>query len=210
VDEKALSRLVEIGGDKPEFHLILGKAYLNREEPEKALPELQRAGAANPNLPFVHFSMGLAHLRLNHNEEAEAEFRKDLAVEPDLADTYEQLGQLYQRAGNDEEAARLFHEALARNASMPASLFGLAKIYMQQEKYNEALLAIDSAVRLAPGHQGVHYVRGQVLAQLGRREEAQAEFATAKKIISADSGKRPEALGDQRIPNPELAQPPQQ
>src|SRR4029077_7015404 len=39
LDEKALNRLVEVGGEAPEFHLILGKAYLNRGEPETALPE---------------------------------------------------------------------------------------------------------------------------------------------------------------------------
>src|SRR5260370_33969413 len=210
LDEKALSRLVEIAGNKPEFHLILGKAYLNREEPDKALLALQRAAAANPNLPYLHFSLGVAHLRLNHNEEAEAEFRKDLAVEPDLADTYEQLGQFYQRAGNDEEAARFFHEALKRNAKMPASLFGLAKVYMQQEKYKEALLVIDSAVRLTPNYQGVHYLRSQVLARLGRREEAQDAFSTPIRLINAALAHRREALSDERIPNPELAQPPQQ
>ncbi len=205
----ASRRLLEIGGEKPEFHLILGKAYLNREEPEKALPELQRAAAANPDLPFVHFSLGVAQLRLDHREEAEAEFRKDLAVEPDLPDTYEQLAQLYQRAGNNEEAERFFHEALKRNPKMPGSLFGLAKICMQQEKYSDALPAIDSAVRLAPDNQSVHFVRGQVLARLGRREEAQAEFGIAKKMVNADLSKRRESLSDQRIPNPELAQPPQ-
>src|ERR1700686_858354 len=39
LDERALNRLVEVGGDAPEFHLILGKVYLNRGEPEKAIPE---------------------------------------------------------------------------------------------------------------------------------------------------------------------------
>ena len=43
LDEKALYRLVEIGGQSPEFHLILGKAYLNREEPDKAISELELA-----------------------------------------------------------------------------------------------------------------------------------------------------------------------
>jgi tetratricopeptide (TPR) repeat protein len=209
LDEKALTRLLEIGGDKPEFHLILGKAYLNREEPEKALPELQRAAAANPNLPFVHFSLAVANLRLDHKEEAEMEFRKDLAVEPDLPDTYEQLGQFYQRAGNNEEAAKLFHEALKRNPQMAASLFGLAKINTQEEKYREALSAIDATLRLAPGSQGAHFLRGQILARLARSEDAQAEFATAKKMVNADLTKRRESLSDERIPNPELTQPPQ-
>ena len=209
LDEKALARLLEIGGDKPEFHLILGKAYLNREEPEKALPELQSAAAANPNLPFVHFSLAVAHLRLDHKEEAEAEFRKDLAVEPDLPDTYEQLGQFYQRAGNNDEAAKYFREALKRNPQMPASLFGLAKISMQEEKYREALSAVDSTLRFAPSSQGAHFLRGQILARLGRRDDAQAEFATAQKMVNADLTKRRESLSDERVPNPELAQPPQ-
>ena len=46
LDEKALNRLVEVGGQTPEFHLILGKAYLNREELDKAISELERV-----NLP---------------------------------------------------------------------------------------------------------------------------------------------------------------
>jgi hypothetical protein len=48
--------------------------------------------------------------------------------------------------------------------------------------------------------------------RLGRREEAQAEFAMAKKMVDADLGKRREVLidqNDQRVPNPELAQPPE-
>jgi Flp pilus assembly protein TadD len=93
---------------------------------------------------------------------------------------------------------------------MAASLFGLAKIYMQQGKYRQALGEIDAAVRLAPDNQSVHFVRGQVLARLGRREEAQAEFATAQKMVNADLSKRRESLSDQRIPNPELAEPPQE
>jgi Tfp pilus assembly protein PilF len=182
---------------------------LNREEPEKALQELERAATADSNLPFVHFSLGVAHLRLNHNEEAEKEFRKDLMVEPDLPDTYEQLGLFYLRTGNNDEAAKFFREALKRNPQMAASLVGLAKIYMQEEKYRDALAAIDPAVRLAPGSQSAHFLRGQILARLGRRGEAQAEFATAKKMMNADLSKRRESLGDERVPNPELAQPPQ-
>jgi len=75
LDEKALARLVEVGGDDPEFRLILGKAYLNRDEPEKALVELQRAEKINPNLPFLHFGLGIAYMHTNDNQHAEAEFR---------------------------------------------------------------------------------------------------------------------------------------
>ena len=40
LDEKVLARLIEVGGDRAEFHLLMGKAYLYRQETEKAVAEL--------------------------------------------------------------------------------------------------------------------------------------------------------------------------
>ena len=211
LDEKALARLVEVGGDAPEFHLILGKAYLNRHEPEKAIAELQRAEGAKPDIPFLHFGLGIAYMRVNDNERAEAEFRKEIAVEPDLPDIYEQLGEFYLKAGKDDEAEKAFQAALHRNPKMPASLFGLAKIHVRREKYQLALTEIDGAVRYAPDSQNVHFMRGRILMKLGRREEAQKEMLAAKRLLdaSADKEREPAPMDDSRVRNPELAEPPQ-
>jgi Flp pilus assembly protein TadD len=211
LDEKALTRMVEVGGDAPEFHLILGKAYLNRHEPEKAIAELKKAESAKPDMPYVHFGLGIAYMRTNENEQAEAEFRKEIAVEPDLPDIYEQLGEFYLKTDRDEEAAEAFREALKRNPKMPASLFGLAKIHLRQERYQQALAEINRALHLAPESQNVHFMRGRILMKLGRREEAQREMAAAKKILdaSAEQQNEPASMNDERVRNPELAEPPQ-
>jgi tetratricopeptide (TPR) repeat protein len=210
LDEKALNRLVEVGGDTAQFHLIMGKAYLNRQEPERALAELERAESANPDLPFVHFNLGMAFMRThNHdNERAAAEFLKDIAIEPDLPDNYEQLGVLYQRMEKYDDAEKSFRDALQRDVKRPRSYFGLAKIHQLRGKYQEALRAIDDALRLAPDGQSVHYVRAQILTKLGRREEAQAEFSTVKKIHESNNNKDLESFGEGRVPNPELTQRP--
>jgi tetratricopeptide (TPR) repeat protein len=211
LDEKALTRMVEVGGDSPEFHLILGKAYLNRHEPEKAIAELERAESAKPDLPFVHFGLGMAYMRSNDNERAEAEFRKEIAVEPDLPDIYEQLGEFYLKVGKDDEAAGAFRAALKRNPKMPASLFGLAKINLRRERYQQALTEIDGALRFAPGSQNVHFMRGRILMKLGRRAEAEKELLVAKEMLdaSADKEREPASMDNDRVRNPELAEPPQ-
>jgi Flp pilus assembly protein TadD len=209
LDDKALSRLVEVAGDTPEFHLILGKAYLNREELDKAISELELAASANTNLPYVHFSLGLAYMRKEDNERAEAEFRKDMAIEPDLPDNYEQLGLLYSQEQKDEEAEHFFRQALHYNSRQPVSLLGLGRLYQRQGKNREALTALDAAEKLVPENQNVHFMRGQILLRLGRREEGQAELATSKKLVDANLSKQREKYGDSPIPNPELKQPPQ-
>lgn len=210
LDEKALARLLEVGGDTPEFHLILGKAYLNREEFPKAIEELQRAAEANSTLPFAHFEMGLAYVKSGENEKAELEFRKDIAVEADLADNYDQLGNLYLRMNREEEAEKAFGECLQRDAKRPAAQYGLAKIYMQQKKYQKALTALAAAERNTTNAQSIHFLRGQVLMRLGRKLEAQAEINKGQKEMDAALPKNGQmATSDDRVPNPELTQPPQ-
>jgi tetratricopeptide (TPR) repeat protein len=211
LDEKALSRLVEVGANTAEFHLIFGKAYLNRGEPEKAMAELEQAASMNPKLPFVHFNLGVARMRTQDTRGAEEEFRKDLEIEPDLPDTYELLGEYYMRMGKDDDAERFFREALRRNSRMPGSLFGLAKIYYRQDKYQQALESIDEALRFAANNQNVHFLRGRILMKMGRREEAQKELLAAAKIDNekVERDKDLEFPGNGRVPNPELTREPQ-
>ena len=61
LDERAMKRLLEVGGDTPEFHLILAKAYLQHQEYDTAFAELRKVEAAEPDLPFLHFNLGIAY-----------------------------------------------------------------------------------------------------------------------------------------------------
>lgn len=208
LDEKILSRMTTVGEGIAEFHLILGKAHLNREETDPAITELERAAALNPNLPFLHFNLGLAYMRSGDNERAEAEFRRDIALEPDLADNYEQLGVVYSRLGKDEDAEKSFREALKRDAKMASAYAGLAKLYQKQQKLEPALKMADATLRLSPDYEGGHYLRGRILAQLGRQKEARRELAAAQKLLDSRLDKRRESLEEERIPNPELTKEP--
>src|SRR5438552_1418347 len=81
LDEKILHQMIAAGAETPEFHLIMGKAFLNRYEVPEATRELERAVVLNPNLPFVHMNLGIAYMRSGDNERAEEEFRRDIALE---------------------------------------------------------------------------------------------------------------------------------
>jgi tetratricopeptide (TPR) repeat protein len=208
LDEKAMTRLVEVAANTPEFHLILGKAYLNREEIDKAISELELASAANTTLPYVHFSLGVAYMRKDDPERAEAEFKKDIALEPDLPDNYEQLGLLYLKQEKSADAESAFRQALRYNPRQATSLLNLGRLYQQEGKNREALVSLDAAEKLVPDNQSVHFVRGQVLLRLGRRAEAQTELDTSQKLLNASLAKQRERY-ENPVPNPELKQPPQ-
>ena len=209
--EKALTQLVAVGGDTPEFHLMLGKAFLNRQETPKAVEELERAAALNSHLPFVHFNLGIAYARAGENARAEEEFRRDIAIEPDLPEPYELLGEFYVRAGKDDEAEKFFAQALQHDPKMPDALSGLAKIYLRQEKYAQALAEADAALGLVPNAGNLHFVRGRILTKMGRLNEAKKELTLAAQMRNAmvERDKELDTLSEGRVPNPELKQTPQ-
>ncbi len=209
LDEKAFSQLVQVGGDSPEFHLFMGKAHLNLEQYDMALADFQAAALANPKLPFVHFNLGLTYLKKQDYEHARDEFLKDAAIEPDLALNYEQLGDVYSLMQQDSEAEKNYREAVKRDSRLVNSYVGLARVYQRQEKFQQALIAIDGASKVDPGRTDTHYLRGQVLVHLGRKEEGKKELETAIRMDNERRAEREKQLERAVVPSPELMQEPQ-
>jgi tetratricopeptide (TPR) repeat protein len=208
LDERALAKMLDVGGDQPELHLILGKAYLNRQENEKAVVELEKALDADARLPFGHFNLGVAKMRTGDDDGAEKEFLADIAVEPDVAENYAELGFLYAREQKREEAEKEFGEALRRDGRMDAARFGLAQIYFDEGKFAAGLREANAVVRAAPESQKAHYLRARILGRLGRAEEAKAEMAVTQRLMNANLGKARADLGEGTVANPELTRGP--
>ena len=206
LDDKATARLVEVGEGSPEFHLFMGKAHLNLEQYDLALTDFQAAAQADPKLPFVHFNLGLAYLKKQDYEHARDEFLKDAAAEPDLALNYDELGDVYTLMQQDSDAEKSYREALRRDSRLVNSYVGLAKAYQRQEKYQQALSAIDSAGKLDPGRTDIHYLRGQVLMHLGRKEEGKKELEASVRLDNERRAEREKQVETGTVPSPELLQ----
>jgi len=198
LDERAAAQLLKVGNDSPEYHLFAGKYHLNREEYDMAIAEFEAAAKADPRLAFVHFNLGLAHLRKQEYEAARDEFLKDVEVEPDLALNYDQLGETYWQMEDYTNAEKSYREAIRRAPNVANSYLGLAKIYQKQGKLAAALTEADVAVKLDPERTDAHYIRGQLLLRLGRKEEAKKEMA-----LAAGEGERKKPAS---VPSPELMQ----
>jgi predicted negative regulator of RcsB-dependent stress response len=71
------------------------------------------------------------------------------------------------------------------------------------------LAEIDAAVTLDPARTDLHYVRGQVLLHLGRKEEAKKELEAAVNMDNQRRGEREKQMETGTVPSPELLQDPQ-
>jgi tetratricopeptide (TPR) repeat protein len=201
--DRALNRLIEIGGDTAQFHLLMGKANLNLSRNDQALTELRHAAELDSNLPLVHFNLGLALLRAQQPDKAKEEFLADLKLDPDLAEDYEQLGIIALQQQDEAAALDYFRRALHRNLRSAVANYGAAKVLQRQQKYAEALAAVTKAERFATPNQSVHFLRGQILAKLHRTAEAHTEFAKAKELVNSGVESARREL-DSVLPQPEL------
>ena len=85
---------------------------------------------------------------------------------------------------------------------------GLAKVYQRQSQYEKGLAELEAAAKLDPESSRLHYLRGQILVRMGRKEEAQKELDTSVRISSARRDQRQKELEGEPIPNPELTREP--
>jgi Flp pilus assembly protein TadD len=85
---------------------------------------------------------------------------------------------------------------------------GLAKVYQRQGQYEKALAELDAAAKLDLQSSRIHYLRGQVLLKLGRKEEARKEIDTSVQMSSARREQREKELEGGSLPSPELTQQP--
>jgi tetratricopeptide (TPR) repeat protein len=206
LDDRATTQLITIGDGSPEFHLFMGKAHLNLEQYDMALADFQEAEKADPRLTFVHFNLGLAYLKKQDYEHARDEFLADSGIEPDLAFNYDQLGEVYFLLQQDAAAEKNYREALRRDPQLVNSYVGLSKVYQREKRFHEALAAIDSANKLDPNRTDIHYMRGQILLHLGRKEEGRKELEASVRIDNERRAERQKQVETGTVPSPELLQ----
>ena len=123
----------------------------------------------------------------------------------DVAYSYEELGNVCLGLDQNEEARRYFERALERNSKLPASWYGLAKIDRADKRYPDALKALDEAKALAPQSVSVHYLRAQTLMQLGRKAEAETEFAAVRRLQQEKLDNLERQIMGTRYQDPQLA-----
>jgi tetratricopeptide (TPR) repeat protein len=108
----------------------LGNTYLLEHQPDKALPYLSRALAADPRNPEIHRDLGTAYSELGDYPKAEAEFKVAVSADRDGSVHYK-LARVYQALGQREKAAREFELSTTLNAETHT------KLEKQRERLSE-------------------------------------------------------------------------
>jgi predicted Zn-dependent protease len=114
--ENAIAWQVQ-GVKSPKPFTSLARLYMDQNEPERALPYLQQAVAAFPQVPLVHEELGRAYSVLNQLPQAQKELETAVSLEPNVANVHFLLGQVYRRLGMMDKAKLEFQRVEELNGT---------------------------------------------------------------------------------------------
>jgi Flp pilus assembly protein TadD len=138
---------------------------------------------------FYYYERGQALARSGHLQEARREYEASLAAQINAESEF-QLGVLDLSEGKPEASINRFTEAIKLNPSLAEAheMLGTARLLIGDYKCAED--ALRTSIKLfpqdvtsIPRRAGAHFNLGQTLVNLGRLEDARAQFETVKALM---------------------------
>ncbi len=149
-----LEEVIATGRAFADAHHLLGLSYMLAGQADKAMEQLDRALALNPNYIEALIHRALVLNELGREEEANAVLRRARQVTTE------------RRAG--------FHGHVASKLANQHASLGQA--YYEAGGLSEAIAQYESALTLGPGFHDLRYKLGRMLLEAGRALEAHEHF----------------------------------
>jgi arylsulfatase A-like enzyme/Tfp pilus assembly protein PilF len=137
--------------------------YVEDARYEEAIPLLERALAAQPEMPVANLQYGLAQSRLKNFDKAIGPLRKAVTLQPDNGMGHYELGLALFETGDWKAAAPEFEAAVARAPRWADAHFSLAAVYARIERVPDAMTELDSTLKISPEHYRANLLRGRIL-----------------------------------------------
>jgi tetratricopeptide (TPR) repeat protein len=186
------NRLLQHRGNKPEVHILIGRAYRETEYLDEAIDEFKKTIALNPKHPGAHYCLGLSYLLKDGTlklKEAAAEFRAELATYPEEFLAIYNLGVVCVIERQYEEGMRLLEKAARLRPQNPEVFLFLGNAYHGLGRFEQAVNAFEKCLMLnpdldktSPQAAEAHFLFGKSLVRVGRLEEGEKQLQIAKEL----------------------------
>src|SRR5205085_237640 len=181
-------------GDRPQLHIVFGRAYRETGFLAEAIDEFKRAVAIDSNFPRAHYYLGLTYLLkdgASRLPDAEHEFKIELNSHADEFFANYYLGIVYLMDRKWEPAISFLQKAVLIEPANADPYFHLGQAYQATERYTEAIEVLGKSIALNPSlsHNDyqvatAHYRLGQSLLRAGQNEAGQKELQVAADLKS--------------------------
>jgi len=184
--EKSMAMAMEMAqdvlarDDAPDYaHSLMGHIYLMQQQHEKAIAELERAVALNPNGADAQAFLASALTSIGKPYEAIALIKKAMRSNPMPPNWYHTfLANAYRNTGQYEESIKNFKKVLQRNPDDFNALIGLTASYIMAGQEEEGRKQAEEVLRLNPNFSLEYFAK---TLSYKNPEDTKREIAALKK-----------------------------
>ncbi len=184
--------LIKLFGDKPQLHVIIGRAYRQSGLLTDAAQEFKKAIALDPSFPRAHYYLGITYLLdegQSKTSEALEEFKIEVAANPDEFFANYYLGVVYNFQRQWEPAIAFLQKASTIQPNNPDPYFQLSQAHQELNNHERALEVLRKAIALNPNlahNKGqvttAHHRLAQSLLKTGQTEAGLKELQIASDL----------------------------
>ncbi|HEY5838697.1 MAG TPA: tetratricopeptide repeat protein, partial [Pyrinomonadaceae bacterium] len=175
---------------------LLGYAYRQNEEYANAEGAFKKYIELIPNDPNPYDSYAELLLKMGKFDDSITQYRKALSIDQNFINAHQGIAMalLYQGKGS-EAAAELqkITDKARSDAERRTALFALTVVDVDSGKWDKALADVDQQYALGektndvPGMTGDLQLKGNILLEMGKHDDAKAQFEKGLKMTEASS-----------------------
>jgi tetratricopeptide (TPR) repeat protein len=168
-----------------------GRAALDHDDLNAAIPHLQKYVAARPGDVRGHALLGWTLYQTKRYDEAVQEFELGLAIVPDDPYLEVNLAKIYAYQKKTDKALELFKKGMPRSEPDAVTSYWYASALKDAGRLPEAESNIRKAIQLDPKDLDAHRLLAEILALEGKNDDAEAEVERVNQLTKEAPSNRP-------------------
>ena len=162
--------------DAYKVHLILINIYFKKNQLERAISECKKVLVLKPGNQEAHMMMGNLLRSSGDYKQAIEEFKQAMKLGAKDDSVYSAIGFSYLHEGDLTRAEEFLRKAAAEKQEPVDAYIGLAILEFKKKEFASSLIDLDRVLKVKPDSAETRKLRGEVLIELGRFDEAEAEL----------------------------------
>lgn len=206
-DEEAirvLKQATEVDSNLLEAYEALGVILSRYERYDEAIGLMNQILELDPDHVLAHTNLSVFYMKLGDKEKAEDEKAK--ATMAAFSKRAKEAGLVFdieaERRKKEQAALErlaMFEEALKFNPEDPLGNFGLGSIYLELNRFTEAVAPFEKVIQVQPKHTVAYLSLGKAYEGIGQAEQAKTAYQKGIEVAAAKGDLMPLKEMQQRL-----------
>ena len=176
---KALKIYKQLIDKYPEFYagyFFVGKIYAEQGKTVDAEKEFKKALDLEPDLEEARFELIKLYESLGKKQKTIEIYNEILERNSNNIRAALELGLFYYKNGMIKDSDKLLDELAAKSLSDPEVIRKVAQIYLDEKKYDDAIIVLERMLKSLPDSSSIHYAAGIAYNGINDKEMAIVHF----------------------------------